>query len=277
MDGESHSSLWSRLSEIFSGKSEDHLAQAIKDASKGGDLDAADGSMLLSILSLDDIQVQDIMIPRTDIDCLNCGTKIIEAAKAIGETGHSRLPVFAETKDNIVGVVYAKDLLGSLAHPEGHDEPVERIMRKPFFIPETKIAKELLQEFKARKNHMAIVIDEYGGTSGLITIEDLLEVIVGDIEDEHDAPKEEEIREIGPGKYELSGRAFLEDLEELGIGLTSDDVDTIGGYLSLEAGHLPQTGEEFDLADWHFSIIEADVKQIHKVLAEKIPTTPVGE
>ncbi len=270
MDGDTHSSLWSKLISFFSGKStEDHLEQAIREAREDGELKAEEGSMLLSILALDEIQVQELMTPRTDIDCLASGTPIISAAGIIVETGHSRLPVYKETRDNIIGIVHAKDLLTSLIDPERRQDPVDGIMSEPFFVPETKIAGELLQEFRSRKNHLAIVVDEYGGTSGLATIEDLLEVIVGDIEDEHDAPKEEDIRPRDDGKYELSGRAYLEELEELGIHLESDEVDTIGGYLSIEAGHVPQKGEQFRIAGWIFSVTDADAKQIHTVLAER--------
>ena len=257
MDGESHSTVWSKLGSFFSGKSsEDHLEQAIREAREDGELKAEEGSMLLSILSLDELQVQDIMTPRTDIDCLPSGTTILDAAGAIVETGHSRLPVYKDTRDNIIGIVHAKDMLSSLMKAELQTSPVDSIMSPPFFVPETK-------------NHLAIVVDEYGGTSGLATIEDLLEVIVGDIEDEHDAPKEEDIRPLEEGKYELSGRAYLEELEELGIHLESDEVDTIGGYLSLDAGHVPQKDEEFRIAGWLFTIADADAKQIHTVIARR--------
>ncbi|MBS5049133.1 MAG: magnesium/cobalt efflux protein [Desulfovibrionaceae bacterium] len=277
MDGESHSSLWTKFSSLFSGKNEDHLEQAILEARADGELKAEEGSMLLSILTLDELQVQDIMTPRTDIDCVPTGTPIVEAAKAIGDTGHSRLPIYQDTRDNIIGIVYAKDMLAYLIQPESHNEPVDTIMRPPFFVPETKISSELLQEFRSRKNHLAIVVDEYGGTSGLATIEDLLEVIVGDIEDEHDAPKEDDIRPLPDGGYELSGRAYLEDLEPLGMIFESDEVDTIGGYLSLGAGHVPQQGEEFTLDGWTFTVADADAKQIHKVRVRRADAAPAAD
>ena len=270
MDADSHSSMWSRLFFRLGGRNEDHLEQAIKEAREEGELKAEEGSMLLSILTLDELQVQDIMTPRTDIDCVASGTSVAEVARAITETGHSRLPVYNGTRDNIIGIAYAKDTLEYLVRPDGHEVPVDRIMRTPFFVPETKISSELLQEFRSRKNHLAIVVDEYGGTSGLGTIEDLLEVIVGDIEDEHDAPREEDFHQLADDEYEISGRACLEDLEPLGIALESDEVDTLGGYLSLDAGHVPQSGEEFDLAGWRFGVTDADAKQIHKVHARRL-------
>ena len=141
-------------------------------------------------------------------------------------------------------------------------------MREPFFVPETKPIRALLQEFRARKQHIAIALDEYGGTSGLITIEDVLEEIVGDIEDEHDTPRQEDIRPLGDNVYELTGRALLEDLEELGVGLVSDEVDTIGGYLSMEAGHVPGPGEVFNLHGWAFTVLDADKKLIRRLRME---------
>ncbi len=241
------------------------------EARDDGELDIAEGSMILSILRLDDVQVQDIMTPRTDFDCLPSGAPVIDVVRCILDTGHSRLPIYRDTRDNIVGIAYAKDLLELLIDPEKHQTPVDTIMRQPFFVPETKIVSELLQEFRARKNHIAIAVDEYGGTSGLATIEDILEEIVGDIEDEHDAPKEEEIHALGDSRYELSGRVYLEDLNELGINLESDEVDTVGGYLCLEAGHVPEAGEKFVVDGWEFTIKEADLKQIRRVVVEPRP------
>ncbi len=269
MDRSSDSTVWSRLKGLLGlrGNSET-LEQALLEARDEGELEATEQSMILSILQLDDVQVQDIMTPRTDFDCLASGTSLIETARTIVESGHSRLPIYRETRDNIIGIAYAKDLIGLLIDPQQHETPVDGIMRSPFFVPETKVVSELLQEFRSRKNHIAIVVDEYGGTSGLVSIEDVLEQIVGDIEDEHDAPKEEEIRSLDNGSYQLSGRAYLEDLEELGIRLESEEVDTIGGYLCLEAGHVPEIGEVFACGGWRFTVEEADVKQIRRVLAE---------
>lgn len=271
MDGDAPSSLWSKFAGLFIGRSEDTLEQAILEAKKEGALDSEAGSMLLSILKLSDMEVQDLMTPRTDIDCLPIGTSVRNVAISIKETGHSRLPIYDLTRDNIVGIVYAKDLIPQLlgADRESLDMPVDSMMRTPYFVPETKCSAELLQDFRARKSHIAIVVDEYGGTSGLITIEDLLEVIVGDIEDEHDAPKEIEIEKISDNEYILSGRSYLEDLETIGLTLTSDEVDTLGGYISLEAGRVPNKEESFQFEGWDFIILEADAKQIHKVIMKR--------
>lgn len=270
MDGDSQRSMWDKLTHLF-GKAEDNLEQAIMEARDEGDVEAEESNMLLSILELGEKQVQEIMTPRTDITCLASETTIQEAARCILDNGHSRIPVYKDTKDNIIGIIYAKDLLTYLVGDNHNfDDHVNKIMRQPFFIPETKISAELLQEFRSRKNHIAIVVDEYGGTSGLITIEDLLEVIVGDIEDEFDAPKEEDIQKITDEQYLLHGRAMLDDLNDIDIPVSSDEVDTIGGYLSLQAGHVPLVNEEFAVGEWKFTVIEADTKQIHKISAQKI-------
>ena len=271
MDGDSHSSLWSKLSKLFATKSEDHLEQVILDARKDGELEIEEGNMLLSILKLSETQVQDIMTPRTDIDCVSAGTSILDAAQSILKSGHSRLPIYQETRDNITGIVYAKDLLPQLITDcsNAAKQTVESIMREPYFTPETKLSAELLQEFRSRKNHIAIVVDEYGGTSGLITIEDLLEVIVGEIEDEHDAPREEDILKINENELIIIGRTYLEDLNAFGIDLKSDEMDTIGGFLSLHAGHVPLKDETFHFDGWDFVILDADAKHIRKVSAKR--------
>ena len=261
-------SLWSRLAGLFTRNDEESLEKAILEARAEGEVAPDESSMLLRILRLDDMQVSDIMTPRTDCHCIPAGTPLPEATRLIIASGHSRIPVYRETRDNIVGVVYAKDLLHSLLKPEEDQGLIDHIMRPPFFVPETKMVLELLQEFRSRKQHLAVALDEYGGTSGLVTIEDVLEEIVGDIEDEHDAPQEEHIKILDTKRFELSGRAYLDDLAELGIELASDEVDTIGGYLSLTAGHVPVTGEEFVLNGWKFKVLEAGAKAIRRIGVE---------
>lgn len=269
MDSSEGGSLLSKISRLFSNKNSDAVEQAIIEASHDGDIEAAESSMMLSILHLDDLKVEDIMTPRTDIHCVEASSSVAQAIEEILEHGHSRLPIYKDNRDNIVGIVYAKDLLREAMRPENLEKPVSGIMRQAFFVPETKNALEVLNEFKARKTHMAIIIDEYGGTSGLVTIEDVIEEIVGDIEDEHDAPKEADILILDDGTAKLSGRAYLEDIEEaLNIKLESDEVDTIGGLLSHIAGRLPVHGDEFSLAGKLFIVEDADTRQVHTVLVK---------
>ena len=265
-DGSDSSSIWQRLTRVFHNKHADAVERAIRDASEDGELDKEEGSMLLSVLTLDELQVQDIMTPRTDIACSSDEDSIRQVAELIVSTGHSRIPIFSGNRDNIIGIVHAKDLLRHLLDAAGQDVPATAIMRDPFFVPETKNVLDLLQEFRTRKLHLAVVLDEYGGTAGLVTIEDVLEQIVGDIEDEHDAPREQEISAQTDGSYLIAGRAYLDDLTEaLPVSIASEEVDTLGGYLTHLAGRVPKTGEEFSIDGRIFRIVSSDAKQIHRV------------
>lgn len=271
MDRSTDGGLWGRVCDLFGGRSDNSIEQAVMEAHDGGELDLAEGSMILSILRLDDVQVQDIMTPRTDFDCMPTGVPISEMAQCILEAGHSRLPTYKSTHDSIIGITYARDLISLLVDSAKHHTAVDEVMRSPFFVPETKTVSELLQEFRPHKNHITITVDEYGGTSGLTTAGDILEEIVDDIENEYDAPKEEDIHLLGDSRYVLSGRACPEDLEGLDINLEADRVNTIGGCLCLEAGHAPEKGETFECGGWRFIVDEADAEQIHRMIAE--PTT----
>ena len=268
-DGSDSSSIWQRLSKLFHARPIDTVEKAIRDASEEGELDKEEGSMLLSVLTLDELQVQDIMTPRTDIACASDEENIRQVAELIIATGHSRIPVFSGNRDNIIGIVHAKDLLEHMLDPAEQERPAMGIMRDPFFVPETKNVLDLLQEFRTLKVHLAVILDEYGGTAGLVSIEDVIEQIVGDIEDEHDAPREEEITLQPDGSYLIAGRAYLEDLEDaIGMKIESDEVDTLGGYLTHLAGRVPVAGEEFKLDgldDVVFTVADADAKQIHSV------------
>lgn len=272
MDDGSDSSLWQRLTKVFHSKHDISVENIIRHASEDGELDKEEGTMLLSVLTLDDLQVQEIMTPRTDMACAAHTSSTRDIAAIIIESGHSRIPIFKDTRDYIIGIVHAKDLLKHVLDKQSQDIPVTRIMREPFFVPETKNVLDLLNEFRIRKVHLAVILDEYGGTAGLITIEDVIEEIVGDIEDEYDAPRGETVTRQPDGSYLIAGRIYLEDLaESLGVHLESEEVDTLGGYLSLIAGRVPKPGESFLLKGHAFTIKEADVKQIHTVLVSEAP------
>ncbi len=258
-------SIWSRLGHLFGHEPEESLERAILDARAEGEVEPDEESMLLGILRIDDLKVQDTMTPRADIDCVPDDASLREVARAVLSSGHSRLPVFKDNRDNIVGVVHAKDLLLCLEQEKSLDDPVSSLMREPFFVPETKTIRSLLQEFRSLKQHIAIALDEYGGTSGLITIEDVLEEIVGDIQDEHDKPAPDEISDMGGGVYEMSSRVFLEDLADFGPKIESEDVDTIGGFLTMEAGHVPAPGETFTVQGWVFTVLDADKKHVKRL------------
>lgn len=272
MDEGSESGFWPFLSKLFSTRNGSSIEQYILEAKSEGKLEPVEVAMILNVLHLGRRQVQEIMVPRTDIVCVEEGSPLSDIVSSIIESGHSRIPVYHENRDNIIGIVHAKDLLKTLVHSDG-DQGVPAttelgdLIRKPFFIPETKNVLELLQEFRLNKIHLAIALDEYGGTSGLVTFEDVLEEIVGEIEDEYDAPRPEEIQPLDDGSYLLSGRTSLEDLHtHTGLDLVSDQVETVGGYISEHAGRVPLEGERFQMDDHEFEIKEADQKQIRWIV-----------
>ncbi len=267
LDDSSESRIWPFFTKIFGGRHDQPIEDAIREAQEDGELKADEVAMLHNVLRLGRKRVQDIIIPRPDIVCAEVDDNVEDIARLLIESGHSRLPIFRDNKDNIIGIVHAKDLLKILLEADALDVNVSQVMRQTFFIPETKNVLDLLQEFKARKIHLAIALDEYGGTSGLVTFEDVLEEIVGEIEDEYDTPRPADIRELENHDILVSGRTPLIDLEEhLSIALDSEQVETVGGYLCELAGRVPAVGENFSLAGHRFTVKEADAKQIRWIL-----------
>jgi magnesium and cobalt transporter len=251
----------------------------ILEAKDDGELKTDEVSMLLNVLQLEEKQVREIMIPRTDMVCAEENESLSDAAQTIIESGHSRIPVYRKSKDSIIGVVHAKDLMQHILHPEDPSPALPDIMRSPLFIPDTKNVKQVLLEFQLKKIHMAIALDEYGGTSGLVTLEDVLEEIVGEIEDEYDSPKPEEIQPQEDGTVLISGRTSLDDLqEELDIHLDSEQVETIGGFICEQSGRVPRVGEKFLFADKYFIIRDANAKNIRWILVDSSgPAQDPGE
>lgn len=267
MEDNGDSNLWKSIRDFFTSRDENPIKDVIKEAEEDGDLGHDVGRILLNVLRLEARQIKEIMQPRPDIVCLEEQTPINEVAARIIESGHSRLPVYRNHKDQIIAVVHAKDILPVLLKPENTETALTELMRPPLLVPETKSIKSMLLEFQSKKMHLAIALDEYGGTSGLITLEDVLEEIVGEIEDEYDPPKPSEITVLEDECCLVSGRTLLEDLkQELDIELSSDFVETLGGFIIEMAGRIPATGETFDINGYSFQIKEADSKQIQSVL-----------
>lgn len=241
------SSMPSILSRIFRGRAraltEKELQEAINSSEEEGILNESEGDMLQSIFDFGDTIVREVMVPRTDMVCCPAEATLSDFLELIIKSGHSRVPLFEGSTDRIVGVVYAKDLLRSWG---ANDETLTltEVMRTPYFIPETKRIDDLLKDFRTRRVHMAIAVDEYGGTSGLITIEDLLEEIVGDIQDEYDL----EVPWLQPqddGTLLVDARANVEELEEYyGLEIPREKFDTVGGYLFHLLGNVPKAGEQ---------------------------------
>ena len=272
MDDAPEGRFWSLVSRFFRGRSEQSIEDLIEEARHEGEIGPEDASVLLKFLNLDEKHVADVMVPRTDIVCADEEDGLDEVIRLIIAQGHSRIPIYRENRDHIIGVVHAKDLLQFLVEPVGEKPGLDKVMRKPLYIPETKNLKDMLSEFRKRRIHIAIALDEYGGTSGLVTLEDVLEEIVGEIEDEHDPTRPAEFQELGDGRLKLHGRFPLAELEErFKVLLVSEQVETLGGYLSELAGRVPRQGDTFEAAGYRFTVEEADRRQVRWVLAEPLP------
>jgi magnesium and cobalt transporter len=204
------------------------------------------------------------MIPRGQMTVIDHTAELPEIIEQISESGHSRFPVIDDDKDDIVGVLMAKDLLQLSLKPDARFE-INDFIRPAVFIPESKRLSVLLKEFRVNRSHMAMIVDEYGGVSGLVTIEDVLEQIVGKIDDEHDEEEEEEdIRQHGSNRFSVRALTPLDDFNKyFQSEYTSDDVETIGGYLLSHIGHLPARGESFDMDHFTFRVLSADSRQVH--------------
>ncbi|WP_028587169.1 hemolysin family protein [Desulfocurvus vexinensis] len=268
MDDDSGSLFSALMGKLFRKGDDSEVERFILEAQRDGELRGEESAMLLNVLRLSRRQVTEIMIPRTDIVCAPVDSSIEEMSLLIAESGHSRIPVYRKNRDNMVGIVHAKDVLRAFAQTGDTAPPtLAQIMRAPLFIPETKNVYDMLQVFRTNKIHLAIALDEYGGTSGLVTFEDVLEEIVGEIEDEYDTPRPEDIQALEDGSTLVSGRTPLEELDErLGLALTSTQVETVSGFLCELAGRVPEPQESFTIDGHTLTVKEADAKQIHWIL-----------
>ena len=251
---------------------EQEILQLASEGQAEGGLDADELEMISSVIEFHDIRVSEIMTPRTDIEGLPADASLDQCVATILRIGHSRIPVYEGTLDSVIGVLYAKDLLGM---DPARPFDLRTVMRNPLFVPETKGISVLLKEFRAQKAHMAIVLDEYGGTAGLATIEDLLEEIVGEIADEYEQGEAEMLRRLDGRTVEVDARIRIDDLnDELDIQLPEEeDYDTAGGFVFSTLGYIPKAGDEFDHAGIHFTVVEAEerkITRIHIRLPEKV-------
>ncbi len=249
--------------------------QEMIDASElDGIIDEEEGEMLQSILELDDTLVREIMVPRTSMVCCDCAAPLTEVLKVIIESGHSRIPLYDNSRDNIIGLIYAKDLLRFWGTPL-EQLKLEQVLRPPYLVPESKNVSTLLQEFRQRRVHIAIVIDEYGGTSGLVTIEDLIEEIVGDIQDEYDLEEEWLVEEEG-GTVLVDGRLNVEEFEErFSVEIEREKFDTVGGYVVEMLGRVPAQGERLEFDGLKLLIVDADPRAVRQVRV--LPPAPDAE
>jgi magnesium and cobalt transporter len=244
---------------------EQEILQLASEGQAEGVVNPEEMEMIESVIEFGDLSAGEIMTPRTDIVGIEAASTQEECRKTIVAAGHSRIPVYEETQDRIIGVLYAKDLLS--IDPAESEFSLRRLMRKALFVPETKPLGDLLKEFKTQKVHMAIVLDEYGGTAGLVTIEDLLEEIVGEIADEYELAEPDMLRRLDPRTVEVDARMYIDDLNDaLDITLPEDeDYDTVGGFVFSTLGYIPDSGEEFDYHGLHFTIVEAEERKINLI------------
>ncbi len=262
------------VSRLMTGRkkiTEEEIHDFIEASEEEGLVNEEESEMIRSIFSLRTTVVREIMVPRTDMACVCVEATVRELLDTIISCGHSRIPVYENTIDNIIGLLYAKDLLKCWGEREDQIQ-VRGLMRPPYFIPETKDLEQLLQEFKRKRVHLAIVIDEYGGTSGLITIEDLLEQIVGDIQDEYDC--EDVLFTVNSdGSIDADARMPVEELEEhFNIQIERDKFDSIGGLIFHLTGKIPATGDIIEGAGLQLTILDADERKIKKVSITRIVT-----
>jgi CBS domain containing-hemolysin-like protein len=252
---------------------EEDIRTIVSEGHREGLLEEEAREMIEGVMELSTADVARVMTPRTDMLSLPASLSWPEVIDLVIQAGHTRTPVYGRSRDDIVGILYAKDLLPELAKPPGERvQPWTRLLRAPLFVPETKPIDALLREFQRSRHHMAVVLDEYGGVSGLVTLEDVLEEIVGEIVDEYDAALVEGIRDLGNGACEALGRVHLDEINErLGVELPDDaEYDTIGGLVFSELGHVPVVGEELRWRNVRVTVLEATRRRIERVRVEVV-------
>ncbi|OHB65227.1 MAG: hypothetical protein A2Y77_02965, partial [Planctomycetes bacterium RBG_13_62_9] len=248
----------------------EELLEEIEQHRMEGAMDEEEAEMIENVLDLRERTADEIMTPRTDLIAVNVNADLPTVLAAIREAGHSRLPVYEDNIDNIVGLVYAKDLLDEIG---GGSTPfrLRDRLREAYFVPETKPLRALLHEFQNQKLHIAVVLDEYGGTAGIVTLEDILEELVGEIADEYEETPQESIRKIDENTIEVDARMYVEDLnDEYTLNLPEDeDYDTVGGFVFSRLGYVPKAGEDFKYENLKFTIASAEPRRVKRVRIQR--------
>lgn len=261
-----------RLQRALGSMTEDELRSWVEEGQREGSLEQDERKMIYSIFHFSDTLCREIMIPRIDVFALDVNTSPEDATDALLKSGHSRVPVYDETVDNVIGVLYAKDLLKLHTKEETGVPSLRTLLRPVYYVPEAKKVDELLSEMQQRGVHMVVVVDEYGGTAGLVTLEDIVEEIVGEIRDEYDQSEELLYQLISPDEYVLLGRIDLDDLNELlNTHLTKEIADTLGGYIYSEIGRIPVGGEILNVEGWELTVEQVIGRRIRRVRARHLP------
>jgi magnesium and cobalt transporter len=274
MNDPSRPSLLERLSSLLMREPGDReqLVELLRSAHSRNLLDADALSMIEGVFTVSEMQVRDIMVPRAQVDFIDVNEPIEKFISQVISTAHSRFPVIDQNRDDVIGILLAKDLLRHYAGEEGFN--VREMLRPAVFVPEAKRLNVLLREFRASRNHMAIVIDEYGGVAGVVTIEDVLEQIVGDIEDEYDFDEaSDNILPEAAGRYRVKALTQIADLNAaLGANLPDDAADTVGGLVIAQLGRLPKRGETVLIEGVRLQVLRADSRRVYTLLVDKPKT-----
>ena len=234
-------------------------------------LDQGERQMIYSIFQFSETMTKEIMVPRMDVQAMDVNTSIREARQEFIDAGHSRVPVYDDSIDNVIGLLYAKDLLAIV---DGDDTIANQrhLIRPAYFVPEAKKVDELLTEMQARGVHMALVVDEYGGVTGVVTLEDIMEEIVGEIRDEYDEGEDNLYEVLPEGGYIIQGKAAIDEVNEItGLNLSDEYADTLGGYIYSQLGRVPQLGETLRHDNFIFTVEEVEARRILKVKVQEIP------
>jgi CBS domain containing-hemolysin-like protein len=284
-DDDSDGRIWQRLKNVFFGRDHEptlreQLEEAIADheedsedngqSENDGDLTAVERTMLRNLLHFSEHRVDDVMVPRSDIIAIEESAGFADCIAAFVEHGHSRLPVYRDTLDSIIGMIHIKDVFAVLASGQDRPNSLDSFIRQPRFVPQNMSVLALLDEMRRTRTHLAIVLDEYSGTEGLVTIEDLVEEIVGEIEDEHDDEPELLFMQMAPDLWEADARAELDDLADAidpKLAEVDEDVDTLGGLAFVIAGQVPDIGQMLthEASGWKLEILEADEKRVTRI------------
>ena len=254
------------------------LIEVLRQAQKSDLIDNNALTMMENVIQVADIQVRDIMVPRSQMIVIDESSDYENMLPVVTNSGHSRFPVIGDNRDEIIGILLAKDLLRYADNSEHGDFELRDILRSPVFVPESKRIDDLLRDFRASRNHMALVVDEYSGIAGLITIEDVLEQIVGEIDDEHDDADQLNIRLHGLSRYSVRAMTPLEEFNDVFASDFSDEqFDTIAGVLIQKFGHVPARGEIMSIGRLQFKIMSADSRRIHNIQVIILPVAVIDE
>ncbi len=269
--------LYGRLLRLMKGEpaSRDDIVEFLAEGRWNSVLDPDEVAMLQGVLAVSQTQVRDVMVPRYQMVVLERDAPKAEILKNIVESGHSRYPVIGEDRDEVVGVLLAKDILRYFVETPDQEFDLRKFIRPAIVIPESKRLNTLLKEFRISRNHLAIVVDEYGATAGLLTIEDVLEEIVGEIGDEYDAQEAEPIQKQDGNRFQVLALTRIEDFNQyFNTSLSDEDYDTVGGLVMFELGRLPRRGESVSAGGFRFKVLQADRRRLHTL--EVSPAEPAA-